>query len=402
MPTGLPLPSSLNSRRVCAFSLDTSIIEAAGFRFTDGPLRHLSGQLPPWLQLWMPDIVLREVSDHRIENVARGVQQVQSGLTDLNRYIGNTFDGSPPEWLLSVRNQATHLFDSQLQGFLQSHNGIVLEPTHERLCTELFQRYFENLPPFGSGRDKKHEFPDAAALLTLEYFAAAKGCQVILVSKDLGWKAFAERSAHLFCVSTIPDLASLFVSRTPEAIHLLRRLEEMLMLPSIVFKANIKTALDSGLLGVAWNIQLPYSRRYRFDTDVVEARLNAFELPIDAIGVWITSPNNDACVVETTVEVDTSLLVQLFAYEFDEFGSKVDAMNAQTIVNQRFEIKLQIEMSGDIKNDSIDNLVVNICLGDSPINVQISRESLGPDWIGSPIKPTPWSPFFEDDDDLPF
>lgn len=47
MPYGLPNSSALSSRKACAFALDTSVIEAAGFRFNDGPLRHLAGQLPP-------------------------------------------------------------------------------------------------------------------------------------------------------------------------------------------------------------------------------------------------------------------------------------------------------------------------------------------------------------------
>lgn len=248
MPSGLPNSSALNSRRACVFALDTSVIEAAGFRFSDGPLRHLAGQLPPWFQLWMPDIVLREISQHRTENVSRSVQQIQTGMLDLRRHIGDAFRQAEPEWLRTARDSAANVFDAQLQTFLKSHNGIVLEPTHERLSAKIFDMYFQGHPPFGGGKDKKHEFPDAASLLMLDYLAAERLVQVVAVSKDVAWKAYAEQSAHIYCVSSLQELTAMFLSKTSEAKGIQRRLSDVLENPTAGFKRSIKAALEKGLI----------------------------------------------------------------------------------------------------------------------------------------------------------
>ena len=112
MPSGLPQPSALNSRKACAFALDTSIIEEAAFRFNEGALKHLSRQLPPWLELWMPDIIAREIRQYRIDHISHSVQQIHTGIQELHRHIGKDFNRQKPEWLRTATNTAFRVFDN--------------------------------------------------------------------------------------------------------------------------------------------------------------------------------------------------------------------------------------------------------------------------------------------------
>lgn len=404
MPIGLPNSSALNSRKVCAFSLDTSVIEAAGFRFNDGALKHLSGQLPPWLQLWMPDIVVREISQHRLDNVSRSVQSIQAGMQDLHRHMGGVFSQSDPDWLRTAKDTAIHAFNDQLHKFLQSHNGIVIEPSHARLSTEIFNMYFQNQPPFGGGKDKKHEFPDAAALVMLEFMAAEKGVQVIAVSKDSGWAAYAAQSAHIYCVSSIQDLTALFVSHTPVARAVKARLDEAFKNPDSNLKSAVKTAIEGGLISLPWRIHLPHSYRYEFDAGVIETKLRLFKVESDAIGVWITSSKNDACVAEMPVDIDVSLRVEIIVFQRDRFGEKIDVVDVETIIEQRFEIKLQMELEGALQTGEVADLLKNFSLSDSPVEVHISRDNLGPSWTGIGAVYSSWEKDFDgmNMDDIPF
>lgn len=393
MPSGLPHPSALSSRKACAFSLDTSVIEEAAFRFNDGPLKQLSRQLPPWLELWMPDIVAREISQHRIEHVSRSVQQINTGMQDLRRHIGKAFDQTEPDWLRAAKDTAVHVFDEQLQRFLKSHNGLMLEPNHQRLGTEIFNLYFQGRPPFGGGKDKKHEFPDGASLLMLDFTAAERGVHVVAVSKDDGWKAYAERSAHVYCVSSLQDLTAMFMSHSPEAKAIQKRLGEAFAPPSADLKRSVKAAIEIGLKSLPWRIKLPRLFRFEFDAVVVETKLKLFELRPDEIGVWITSPKNDACVAEMPVDVEVSLRVEVIAYRYDGRGEKIDVLDAQAIVDQQFEVKLQLEMDGALQIAAPEELIKNMSLGDSPIDVIVGRNELGPDWLGK---------LDEFDEDIPF
>lgn len=399
MPAGLPNADALTSRKTCAFSLDTSVIEGAGFRFVDGPLRQLSGQLPPWLQLWMSDIVLREVSEHRMANVFRGAHQVQAGIADLQRHIGPDFVVGDLAWLKATKAAATAVFDDQVASFIKSHNGVVIQPNHERLSTEVFNLYFSGLPPFGGGKDKKHEFPDAASLLSIEYHAAENGAQVIVVSKDSGWKEFAERSAHIYWVSSISDLTAQFLSDTSEARQLRARIGYEFAKPNSHLRSAIKTALEGCLISLPWRIKMPHSSRYRFDAEVQEAQLNAFELRPDTVGVWITSITNEACVAESPVELDTSLRIVVVAFDFDAHGQRIEAMRAHVLINYRFEVKIQLAMSGDLVAGQVVELVKSIELGDAPIELVVGRDVMGTGWTDEPITAAPWNDL---EDDIPF
>jgi PIN domain len=56
----------------------------------------------------------------------------------------------------------------------------VVEPT------DLLRRYFAADPPFGGKETKKHEFPDAMALISLEAWARAARTMMLVISRDSG------------------------------------------------------------------------------------------------------------------------------------------------------------------------------------------------------------------------
>ncbi|MCZ7018809.1 PIN domain-containing protein, partial [Salmonella enterica] len=73
----------------------------------------------------------------------------------------------------------------------------------EASTRKLFELYFGNRPPFHKSNDKKYEFPDAVALLSLEAYAENSG--ILVVSSDKDWITFcnSSESKKLYC---IPDL----------------------------------------------------------------------------------------------------------------------------------------------------------------------------------------------------
>lgn len=75
---------------------------------------------------------------------------------------------------------------------------------------ELLRRYFAVEPPFEGKEKKKHEFPDAFALLSLEAFAKKRNKLLLCISPDQGWREFAVHSDALVCVPDLDEALSLF------------------------------------------------------------------------------------------------------------------------------------------------------------------------------------------------
>jgi hypothetical protein len=400
MPLGKPNSSELNRRKAYAFSLDTSVIEAAGFRFDEGALKHLSRQLPPWIELWMTDIVIREVSNHRIENVSRSVQNIHTGLQDLRRHIGGAFNQSIPDWLRTTKDTATHLFNAQFEKFLSIHSGIVLRPDCGNLASDLFDMYFQVRPPFGGGRDKKHEFPDAASLLMLESMAAERSMSVILVSKDDGWKQFAEQSKHLYFVDSLSALCDLFLSESREAKFIQERLRATFEKPSRELRGDLKSAIERGLNSTPWELQFPILPGWVFEGNVVDLRLESFEPNPTAIGVWITSAENETCAAEMPIDVVVYQRLDIEARKTGYFGEPLAIENIQVILQQSVEVKVHLEMRGALLTGSPEHLIAKMELADSPTQVLLTRSELGPNWAAN--KGRGLSPFDDMDDDIPF
>jgi hypothetical protein len=250
--------------------------------------------------------------------------------------------------------------------------------------------YFQGLPPFGGGKDKKHEFPDAAALLTLDYLAAEKGISIIVVSKDEGWKAYAERSAFVFCLSSLDELTALFLSDTVEAKAIKLKVIECFENPSFELNKNIKSTIEKGLDSLSWRVAYP-NNRYTLDAEVTESRLDSFDLHAGALGVWLTSIKNDACVVEIPLDVNVLLRVGIFAS--DDFNQVIDIGTDYIIIEQRFQLKLIVDLNGDLFKYPSESLINRMEIGDSRIDILLRDSDLGTQWIKKP---------YSFDDDIPF
>jgi hypothetical protein len=68
MPKDLPTAAQA-WEDVTFFSIDTNLIQAAGYNFAQGALHQLPNQLPESIGLQLPEIVVSEIVKHRMESV---------------------------------------------------------------------------------------------------------------------------------------------------------------------------------------------------------------------------------------------------------------------------------------------------------------------------------------------
>lgn len=392
MPAGTPSTEELTSRIVGAFSLDTSVVQAAAFSFSRGSLAGLSEQLPPWMQLWLSDIVAREIMRHRLDGVRRAVLQVNGGYSDLRRFLLDA-DLQFPEDAEQYVSAAISHFDEQLQIFVQAHNGTILEAQGPQLSADLFKRYFSQVAPFGGGRDKKHEFPDAASLLMLESHSRARGVKVIAVSADEGWKAFAKTSEDVYCVSSLRELTELFIATSSSMRAFAARASSMVM--SKAFKDDVARLLAKQLPTLPWTV-VAHAYGCQVDAGVVNAIVESFDVKENSLRLWNTSRDESVCVAHVAVELDARLEVEAYAYRQKYKSSeKDDLAHTSFVVPQGIELFLALEFFGVGPGVAAEDALSKVTILTEPIPVIVGR-------IRFPgIPETRWG-FDDMNDDIPF
>lgn len=205
-------------RQITVFSLDTSIIQSAGYRLDSGALKVLREQIPDWMRLVMPEVVVREVVDHRMQAVRAAHQEAENALGQLERSLGTSLERlrtQLTQYRLIERSPAA--FTKEIAAYAARFRGEILELKSLSIITEMFDRYFNLEPPFGGTKKSKSEFPDAASLIALEQYAEEKRTNAVLVSGDGGWQSFAAQSPNLYCVSSLEDFAALYASPSERA-----------------------------------------------------------------------------------------------------------------------------------------------------------------------------------------
>ena len=82
MPKDLPTAAQA-WEDVTFFSIDTNLIQAAGYNFAQGALHQLPNQLPESIGLQLPEIVVNEIVKHRMESVHKAHKLLQGWRTTI-------------------------------------------------------------------------------------------------------------------------------------------------------------------------------------------------------------------------------------------------------------------------------------------------------------------------------
>src|SRR5450830_1039412 len=127
MPIGIPTAAQLLGKEVTFFSLDTNIIQAAGYKFDSGQLNTLPLQRPPWINICLTEVVEREVAAHRMKSVSEAVRQLFSASKDLVRLAGLDMTAIDDALKATKLEQsAEQTFEAQVKRFVSRLGGDVL------------------------------------------------------------------------------------------------------------------------------------------------------------------------------------------------------------------------------------------------------------------------------------
>lgn len=342
MPKGPPPPDHIIGRKVTFFSIDTNVMEGKGFDFNRGALNVLQHQRPAWMALRLSDIVEREVRAHRMRDLTEAKQKLDSALSHMRRKaaldvtnITNELDA------LTVLESGERQFKNELQSFVNGLAGEVLPTSGENLASELFERYFAMRPPFEAAKDKKTEFPDAAALLVLEQHAKDEETLGVVISNDRGWLSFASKSEHLFCVKTLEEFTGLFGAMSEHVKELLTKIQDELKDQDSGCFGWLQEAIRGHVAEASWaagDICSGYA--HRLEGEIYEANVGSFEVDFASMQGWLTNDDEPLYVVEIPVLVSADVVVTVEFFQYDSIDHEELSLGSQDVT-----VKTPIEVS---------------------------------------------------------
>ena len=193
-----------------AITIDTCIFINHQYKFDSGLLEKLKYFSASNYPLVLSEIVIKET-------LAKIEEQIKQSKTSL---LANIKDNSPKLFLdhtvidkfktLLVQEVDDADFGAKkLNAFMKSVGAKTI-PASSIEIDKLINMYFEIQPPFENKKNKRKEFPDALALMSLESWAIEKNIKILAVSRDKGWAGFAATSKHIDVTEDLAEAIETF------------------------------------------------------------------------------------------------------------------------------------------------------------------------------------------------
>lgn len=383
MPVGQPTPDQIITREVSFFSMDTNVLEGKHFDFKRGALNVLHAQRPDWMTLQLTEVVSREVTSHRMRELTDHHSKLNTAVSYLRRKAD--FDVSELETKIQsmlILDAAKVHFETQLQAFVAGMGGRILDIAGDTLAKEIFTRYFLQQPPFEFIKDKKSEFPDAAALLVLEQHAKNEGSMGVLISKDKGWHSFAKTSNHLFCVNTLEEFTAFFDAMGAHAEQLLEKVRTFLRDVASETYVQIEQAIKEHVADAGWTVDDLYSGyAVRLEGEVYDAGVIDISPDFANIQGWFKEEDTSQYVVEIPVSVRVEVDVSVEFFQWDSVDREEIAAGSQVCaVETEIEFSVFLTCSGELVAQPVSEWDIDIEIAAGDYSVDVGE--VNPDFSG--------------------
>ncbi|PVX83195.1 PIN domain-containing protein [Paraburkholderia unamae] len=349
MPQDRPTAAQLWSGEISFFSLDTDLIQSAGYSFDAGVLNQLPQVFPKTMQLLLTEVTAREIVSHLMKSVTQAMGEFRKGSDTLKRSVGIDMDQIDKLFeALSVVSSAEAVFRERVDSYAERCRGEVLPIGGGDMMPRIFERYFAGLPPFGARKDKKAEFPDATSLLLLEDYARDHGTRGVVASRDEGWSEFAGKSEYLYCVKSLDALIALFEATGEHAKTLADRIASAVEDENSFVRAALLDGFRTHIHESSWNVENVYSGVVpRVEAATCEADVISHVLQSDRTKVWNLEEDKSVWVVELTASLTVEVQIDVTFYVWDAIDREEMELDTQTVRRKtNIEVKAFLTVGG--------------------------------------------------------
>lgn len=266
------LKQMVEAGKIAGFTLDTTEFHHAGYNFQSKILKALGQFTDTNVTLLFSEVVLNEVHAHICDGMKAKSEQLRSALRQAGKAAAITLD--PVKTMLdagipaNASARATELVDA----FLAEIGAVRLPVDNGPTVRQIHDLYFGSHPPFSAKADKKSEFPDAIALLSLQHWAEKQDGFVLAVSNDGDWGRFAKESPRVIVLSALAPALNLF---NKDDAFVAARLAANLAAGGAL---SLRASIDSALEGAVEVFDLEASAPYYYETEDEYASINGWEV----------------------------------------------------------------------------------------------------------------------------
>lgn len=359
---------------VGAISIDTSVVERHQYGFESGVLAKMSQFSRIDTAHLALDIVLHEMRAHLTKEADLVRNQVKNALKPLGNSWGIDKNKRTEALRILFGDQSGgSRTDDRLQEFLDGSSATVLPCAEFVGLSDLLSRFVETKPPFGNKEAKKHEFPDAIALLALEGWAIKNDTTVIAVSSDGDWKQFCSESEYIYYVDDLAHALSVFQGGADDAAALFETLLHNRRIEN--FDATIRDAISEQSDKININFEATSNWYYEADLDHIDV---AFEPALaDQIETFdVVEYENNTLVLKTNLTIDVTANFDVSFEQWDSIDREYMGIGSAEVAHtEALDLSLIITVffeNGSATIDSVELL---------PISTTMDFGDIEPDWL---------------------
>lgn len=286
-----------------AITLDTNIFVEDGLRLESGLLAQMSQFKSGSAKFVLSEIVLREIAKKLQERAADARKDLKKAFrSGFTAGILNTEASAALQKIYEEATGESGAAESRLTQY-KNTTGFEVISAKDVAVADLVEMYFGSKPPFELSEAKKAEFPDAIALISLGAWAKAHGLKVLAISKDGGWKRFAEGVEHLDVADDLGAALASFQKHTEEAQKYVEDLLAALCrdeLPELM--EQVTAAIEREV--EAWTPYPEASAAFLWEIDQVDLALTDFSFKLG--DVVLVNVGREEIVAKVGVEISVS------------------------------------------------------------------------------------------------
>ncbi|MES3020787.1 MAG: PIN domain-containing protein [Pseudomonadota bacterium] len=361
--------------RISGISIDTSIYEQYQFGLESGVLAQMEQFARLDIAHLMVDTILDEVEHHLKDKAELHKAHLKNSLKPLGNYWG-----TPKE----TRDEVMHcLFGDQdtdkrvkarVANFVELSAATILKCAEHADIETLVSFYFEAKAPFSTKQSKKHEFPDALTLISLQNWAAQKKTHVIVISKDGDWKKFCENSKFIYFIDDLPSALSIFQGGA----------EEAKLLFTAALKADgiedLNKAIESSINDQADKIDSDFeaTSNWYFEPELSEISAALLESVSNQLFDFeVLDYQNNQITLKATITVELSVQYIVNFQHWDGIDREYLPMGSATLdTTEPADVEVIITALFDNGTVSIENVEL------IPHRIALDFGDIEPDWMG--------------------
>lgn len=374
----------MSSTEYGAISIDTSIFDGNGLRIESGLFKKLEQFRPSEVDVVLSDIVYQEVETHLKKRVSDTKSALEKALKNsgVHLSIGESAINDAKGVLMA--ESVEDISENRLQSFVENTGLLVIESEEYLDVKSLISAYFNHEPPFAETGNKKNEFPDAIALMSLEAWAEENGKKIIAVTTDSDWLKYSEDSDWIDCTSDFAEALSIFQPQTAPYTFFSSLAKTLVEGSGNPFYSQIEDSATDYTNDL--DLYADASSSFFWEqNDMVEVSYGSIEFVItdDAPNLQLVEVDTDQVVVQAVlnIEAEASCTFSLSVHDsIDKDYVFLDSCSASTIFD--YETEVLITFSGDFtdSDDFTSIEITDIEFLSAPLRVDFGE--LEPDFWG--------------------